>query len=96
MANQSDDDEAVMETEGLGALAKLEERITVTVEQLRAARREKADAQRESSTLRERLAQNEQQARQLNSEIDSLRSERRLIGERLERLLTQIDSLGQE
>lgn len=96
MANQSDDDEAVMETEGLGALAKLEERITVTVEQLRAARREKADAQRESAALRERLAQSEQQARQLNSEIDSLRSERRLIGERLERLLAQIDSLGQE
>lgn len=96
MANHSDDDEAVMETEGLGALAKLEERITVTVEQLRAARREKADAQRESAALREQLTQSEQQARQLNSEIDSLRSERRLIGERLERLLAQIDSLGQE
>lgn len=96
MANQSDDNEAVMETEGLGALAKLEERITVTVEQLRAARREKVDAQRESAALGERLAQSEQQARQLNSEIDSLRSERRVIGERLERLLTQIDSLGQE
>lgn len=94
MENQLDN--AVAETEGLGALAKLEERIIVTVEQLRAARREKADAERESAALRERLVHSEQQARQLKSEIDSLRSERRLIGERLERLLTQIDSLGQE
>lgn len=94
MANQSDD--AVTETEGLGALARLEERILGTAEQLRAARREKADAERESAALRERLAQSEQQARQLKSEIDSLRSERRLIGERLERLLTQIDSFGEE
>ena len=94
MANQSDG--AVTETEGLAALSKLEERIRGTVEQLRAARQEKADAERESGALRERLAHSEQQARQLKSEIDTLRSERRLIGERLERLLTQIDSLVQE
>ena len=84
------------ETEGFGALAQLEERILGTIEQLRAARREKAEAERESAALRERLAQSEQQTRQLASETDSLRSERRLIGERLERLLVHIDSLGQE
>jgi chromosome segregation ATPase len=84
------------ETEGLGALAKLEERILETVEQLRSTRREKADAERESAALREQIAQSEQHTRKLTSELDSLRAERRQIGDRLERLLKQLDAMGQE
>ena len=68
--------------EDLGSLAKLEERILATVEQLRGARRETA-------LLKEQLTQRDRQ-------IASLRAERRQIGERLERLLHQIDLLSKE
>ena len=70
-------------------LSRLEERILATVEQLRAARRDKTQAEQEAARLRERLSQSEQQ-------LEALRAERRQISERLERLLSQIDSLGQE
>ena len=75
-----------MELENLGLL---EERILATVEQLRAARREKTQAEQEAALLRQRLAHSEQQ-------LEALRSERRQISERLERLLHQVDLLGQE
>ncbi len=70
-------------------LGRLEERILATVEQLRAARRDKSQAEQEAGRLRERLAQSEQQ-------LEVLRAERRQIGERLERLLSQIDLLSKE
>ena len=73
----------------LESLGRLEERILATVEQLRAARREKTQAEQEAALLRERLARSEQQ-------LEALRAERRQISERLERLLSQIDSLSQE
>ena len=76
------------ETE-LESLGRLEERILATVEQLRAARRDKTQAEQEAARLRERLTQSEQQ-------LEALRAERRHIGERLERLLSQVDLLSQE
>lgn len=80
----------------LGSLALLEERILATVEQLRATRREKAQAESEAVALREQLAQAEQRNRELARELDSFRAERRQISQRLEHLLSQIDLLARE
>ena len=86
----------VAELEGLSALTRLEERILATVEQLRAARQEKSQAQQEAAMVREQLAQSKERVRQLTAEIDSLRVERRRIGERLETLLAYIDLVVKE
>jgi chromosome segregation ATPase len=79
---------------GLESLARLEERILETVEQLRAARGEKAAAEHENARLRDELARAEQEAGGLRGEIESFRQERRQILQRVEHLLTQIDALG--
>ena len=85
-----------VDVEGLQPLARLEERIVETVEQLRVARRERAEAGQEAAALRERLARSEQHARQLAGEAETLRRERRQILERVEKLLAYVDSLRQE
>lgn len=77
------------EINGLESLNRLEERILATVEQLREAREGKAKADREAAALREQLAR-------AKSDLEALRAERRQIGERLERLLGQIDLLAKE
>ncbi len=84
-----------VEVEALRPLARLEERIVETVEQLRAVRREKAEAGKEAAGLRERLGRSEQHGRQLAGEAETLRRERRQILERLEKLLAYVDSLRQ-
>jgi FtsZ-binding cell division protein ZapB len=88
-------EQASVEIEGLEPLARLEERILETVEQLRVERREKEEARREAALLRERLQGSEQRARQLTAEVEALRRERRLVAERVEKLLAQVDSLRQ-
>ena len=80
---------------GLESLAKLEERILETVEQLRAARRDKTQAESDAALLREHLAQAEERNRQLTAQVDLFRAERRQIVERVEKLLAQIDLLTQ-
>jgi chromosome segregation ATPase len=80
---------------GLESLARLEERILETVEQLRASRREKAELEKAAALLRERLAQSEQRAKELAAEVESSRVERRQIGARVQKLLAQIDLLSQ-
>ena len=92
----SDQSNGVGMIEGLESLARLEERILATVEQLRAARREKEQAEREAAQLRIELASSEQRARQAVADLESFRAERRQIGERLEQLLIQIDLLTKE
>jgi len=93
MAQQS----SVVETAdpaGLEPLSRLEERIVETVERLRAAQREKAEAEREASRLERLLVDRDRQIQPLTEELEALRAERREITERLENLLTQIDRLG--
>ena len=82
--------------EGLESLARLEDRILETVEQLRAARRERAEAQNDAASLHQQLAASEKRVRELTAEVESLRAERRRIAERLEKLLARIDLLGNE
>ena len=77
------------EINGLESLNRLEDRILATVEQLRDARAGKAKAEREAAALRDQLAR-------ASSDLEALRAERRQIGERLERLLGQIDLLAKE
>ncbi len=67
--------------DALQPLARLEERILETVGQLKTAREEKARAEREAAALRER--------------VSALEAERRHILERVEKLLSRIDSLAQ-
>jgi hypothetical protein len=71
----------ITEAEGLESLALLEERILETIEQLRLARREKAES--------------EERARQLAEEVEALRRERRYITDRVEKLLAHIERLSQ-
>ena len=65
----------------LQPLARLEERILETVHQIKADREDKARAESEATALREKVA--------------ALEGERRQILQRVERLLNQIDTLGQ-
>ena len=66
----------------LQPLARLEERILETVNEIRSARADKARAEREAAELRERVA--------------ALEADRRQILDRVEKLLSQIDTLAQE
>src|SRR5690242_20160501 len=81
---------------GLEPLARLEERILATVEQLRVARHERAQAESDRAALRDQLARAEQEGRKFRGEADALRKERRQILERVERLLTQVEKLPQD
>ena len=69
------------ENDELQPLAQLEERILETVHQIKAARKDKAQAENEAAALREKVA--------------ALEGERRQILQRVEKLLSQIDTLAQ-
>ena len=81
---------------GLEALARLEERILETVEELRAARQEKTEAEHERISLRDQIGRLEQENRKLRGEAEAFRKERRQILERVEKLVSQIDSLSRK
>ncbi len=83
------------EMEALGPLTRLEERILETVDQLRSARLEKAQAAADATRAREEMARAQQHSRRLEAEIEALRAERRQILDRVEKLLSQIDMLAQ-
>jgi len=72
--------EPMPEPDRMEPLGRLEERIVETVAQLKAARQDKARAEQEAHALRDRVA--------------ALEAERRQILERVEKLLTHIDSLA--
>ena len=78
---------------GLEPLARLEERILATVEQLHAARQEKEKAESGQAALRDQLARAEQESRKFRGEAEALRKERRQILERVERLLAHVEKL---
>lgn len=69
------------ENDELQPLAQLEERILETVHQIKAAREAKARADEKAAALQEKVA--------------ALEAERRQILQRVEKLLSQIDTLAQ-
>ena len=69
------------ENDELQPLAQLEERILETVQQIKAAREAKARAEEKAAALQDKVA--------------ALETERRQILQRVEKLLSQIDTLAQ-
>jgi chromosome segregation ATPase len=69
------------ENDELQPLAQLEERILETVHQIKAAREAKVRAEEKAAVLQEKVA--------------ALEAERRQILQRVEKLLSQIDTLAQ-
>ena len=69
------------ENDELQPLAQLEERILETVHQIKAAREAKARAEEKAAALQDKVA--------------ALEAERRQILQRVEKLLSQIDTLAQ-
>ena len=72
----------------------LEEKIIRTIEMLKAARAEKAAAERELRRLREQFDGRHDEAESLRREVISLRREREEVRTRVEKMLKQIDALA--
>ena len=87
---------AAKNDEELEPLARLEERVLQTAEQLRASRRARAEAQGAVAALQDQLSLSQQRVRELTAEVESLRAERQQIGDRLQKMLDQIDLLAEE
>jgi len=74
----------------------LEEKIYRTIELLKEARQARADAERDSSRLREQLRAQSGDAESLRRELIDLRREREEVRSRVEKMLNQIDALTNE
>jgi hypothetical protein len=74
----------------------LEKKVLRTIELLRAAREAQANAERDANRLREQLAGREEEFESQRSEVIALRKERDEVRTRVEKMLTQIDSLTAE
>jgi chromosome segregation ATPase len=71
----------------------LEQKVMRTIELLKAAREAQANAERDTARLREQLAEREEEVDGMRSELVALRKERQEVRTRVEKMLTQIDSL---
>ena len=71
----------------------LEERVLRAVNLVKRERLERAAAEERATHAESRLAEQTEAAKNLNSEIDSLRAEREAVRQRVEKLLAQLDSL---
>jgi len=71
----------------------LEQKVMRTIELLKTAREAQANAERDASRLREQLSQREEEVDTMRSELVALRKERQEVRTRVEKMLTQIDSL---
>ena len=74
----------------------LEKKVLRTIELLKAAREAQANAERNNNRLREQLAEREEEVETMRSELISFRKERDEVRTRVEKMLTQIDSLTAE
>jgi chromosome segregation ATPase len=74
----------------------LEKKVLRTIELLKAAREAQANAERDNHRLREQLAEREEEVETMRSELISFRKERDEVRTRVEKMLTQIDSLTAE
>lgn len=73
----------------------LEEKVYRTIEMFKAAREAQANAERDVQRLREQLEEREDELIRLRREAVQLKKEREDIRGRVERMLTQIESLAQ-
>jgi len=74
----------------------LEEKVYRTIELYKSAREARAAAERDAQRLREQLEEREEEVETLRREMVRLRKEREDIRGRVEKMLTQIESLAEE
>jgi chromosome segregation ATPase len=74
----------------------LEEKVYRTIELYKAAKQARANAERDAGRLREQLEQREEENQALRRELVQLRKDREDIRGRVEKMLNQMESLGQE
>jgi septal ring factor EnvC (AmiA/AmiB activator) len=74
----------------------LEEKVYRTIELYKAAREGKAAAERDAQRLRQQLEEREEEAETLRREVVQLRKDREEVRARVEKMLQQIESLGEE
>jgi len=74
----------------------LEEKIYRTIELYKSAKEARAASERDVKRLREQLEQREEENEALRRELVQLRKDREDIRGRVEKMLTQMESLGQE
>jgi chromosome segregation ATPase len=74
----------------------LEEKIYRTIELYKAAKEARSAAERDIKRLREQLEEREEENETMRRELVQLRREREEIRGRVEKMLTQMDSLAQE
>lgn len=74
----------------------LEEKVYRTIELYKAAKDARANAERDIERLREQLEQREEENQALRRELVQLRKDREDVRGRVERMLSQMESLGQE
>lgn len=76
-------------------LSSLEQKVYRTIELLKLARDSKADAERDIARLREQVETREEELEVLRSENLMLRKEREDVRARVEKLLEQVEGLGE-
>ena len=74
----------------------LEEKVYRTIELYKAAKEARANADRDTQRLREQLEQREEENQTLRRELVQLRKDREDIRGRVEKMLNQMETLGQE
>ncbi|MGB9204982.1 MAG: hypothetical protein WCB94_13580 [Terriglobales bacterium] len=74
----------------------LEEKVYRTIELYKAAKEARATAERDAKRLREQLEQREEENETMRRELIQLRKDREDIRGRVEKMLSQMDSLTQE
>jgi chromosome segregation ATPase len=82
------------EEQEVDALARLEERIQRAVALVLKLREEKEAAQKELTETQQAWEESQAENAKLSEELDALRSERKQVRGRLEKLLDHIDQLG--
>lgn len=74
----------------------LEEKVYRTIELYKAAKEARATAERDATRLREQLEEREEENEGMRRELLQLRKDREDIRSRVEKMLSQMDSLTQE
>jgi chromosome segregation ATPase len=88
--------EAAMEKAPADEFQALEEKVYRTIEMYKSARQAQATAERDAQRLRQQLEEREEQLLSLRRESVQLKKEREEIRGRVEKMLSQIDSIAEE
>ena len=78
---------------GLAALDQLENRLQGVIEQFRASKQRRTDAENAATQAEGSLQQKEDEIQRLGREVEQLRSERDQVRQRIETLLDQVEGL---